>query len=411
MSADHQPGDADLLKRFQPCLRYDSLESYFADSAAEWVVNPGNRLRRADGTVLAEAGKGLSLEFLRAKKYANGEAVQSTDVIEATGDDFGKQYQALRSRNQDLRNVIYGRIVRNAHGTWLQYWFFYFFNDYRLAPGGLHEGDWEMVQFKLDDETNEPKMAVYAQHTFCEVRRWSEVKRLAEEKESPAPEDRDRPLVYVGRGSHASYFEPGYHPTDFYDLTDGKRHPKKEVRLEVVSESTHPWLWWPGHWGGSRAGEDGPTAPCRHEQWLEPDKLLGRDPVVAGEQPEPGEPRLWARRRRNRLLLEFDFSPMPALPRRLIVTVNSEDEAKVSPRTFNFTLAEVVLGSLQTRIGLDPDKHYDVWVGVVDADNRPTLARPFFFDPSKGFLGVRRRITAAAGRFVHLLRMALFGRD
>lgn len=411
MSAELQPGDAALLKRFQPCLRYDSLEAYFADSAEEWVVNPGNRLRRADGSVLAEAGKGLTLDFLRAKKYPNREEVQSTDTIEAAGDDFGKQYQALRSNRQDLRNVIYGRIVRNAHGTWLQYWFFYFFNDYRLAPAGLHEGDWEMIQLKLDHDGTEPQMAVYAQHTFCEVRRWSEVKRLADGKPDAAPEDRDRPLVYVGRGSHASYFEPGYHPTDFYDLTDGKRHPKKEVRLEVVSESTHPWLWWPGQWGGSRAGEDGPHAPCRHEQWDEPDKLLSRDPVTVGEAPQPDEPRLWARRRRKRLLLEFDFSPMPAPPKRLIATVNSEDEAEISPRTFHFTLPEVVLGSLQTRVELDPDKHYDVWVGVVDADNQPTLARPFFFDPSKGFLGLRRRITAAAGRFVHLVRLALFGSD
>ncbi len=40
-------GHADLLKRFQPQLRYDSQEAFFADSAAEWTDNPGNELRRA----------------------------------------------------------------------------------------------------------------------------------------------------------------------------------------------------------------------------------------------------------------------------------------------------------------------------------------------------------------------------
>ena len=45
-----QPDTAALLRRFEPCLRYDSLEGYFSDSAEEWTVNPGNRLRRADGT-------------------------------------------------------------------------------------------------------------------------------------------------------------------------------------------------------------------------------------------------------------------------------------------------------------------------------------------------------------------------
>jgi hypothetical protein len=39
----------DLLRRHQPGLKYDSMEQYFCDSAAEWTDNPGNELRRADG--------------------------------------------------------------------------------------------------------------------------------------------------------------------------------------------------------------------------------------------------------------------------------------------------------------------------------------------------------------------------
>src|SRR4051794_12404030 len=40
----------DLLRRFQPALRYDSMEQFFADSAAQWTDNPGNELRRANTT-------------------------------------------------------------------------------------------------------------------------------------------------------------------------------------------------------------------------------------------------------------------------------------------------------------------------------------------------------------------------
>lgn len=32
--------------RFAPELRYDNDEAFFADSAQEWVDNPGNELRR-----------------------------------------------------------------------------------------------------------------------------------------------------------------------------------------------------------------------------------------------------------------------------------------------------------------------------------------------------------------------------
>jgi hypothetical protein len=55
----------ELLERHKPFLKYDSQESYFADSAAEWTDNPGNQLARADGTVLATA-EGLASESVRA---------------------------------------------------------------------------------------------------------------------------------------------------------------------------------------------------------------------------------------------------------------------------------------------------------------------------------------------------------
>ena len=37
----------DLLKRFQPVLRYDSNEQFFADSAEQYTDAPGITLRRA----------------------------------------------------------------------------------------------------------------------------------------------------------------------------------------------------------------------------------------------------------------------------------------------------------------------------------------------------------------------------
>jgi hypothetical protein len=394
-------------------LRYDSLESYFADSAEEWTANPCNRLRDKDGAVIATAGNGLTLDFLGAE-YPGGDEARRDDVIESTRDDYGKQYLDLRREHPEFRNVAYGRAIDTPKGTWLQYWFFYFLNDYQLSWGfGVHEGDWEMVQFRLGTDGREPEIAVYAQHSFSEVRPWSDVRRLADEKAAagiePESGDRDRPLVYAGRGSHASYFTPGYHPTDFYDVTDGKRHPRADARLEVLSESPSDWAAWPGHWGGKAAGGEGPTAPCTHEQWRDPEKLIAK--AYAGERraPEPDEPHLWARRRRNRLLLEFDFSPMAEPPKRLVATVNSVDEPDVAPHTLRFALREVSLGTLQTRVELDAHKHYDVSVAVVDTQDRPTGAQIFLFAPSAGLLGLRRRLTAAFGRLVHLLRLAFGG--
>lgn len=404
--------NAQLLRRFQPCLRYDSLECYFADSAEIWTLNPGNRLRRQDKTTIASVGDRLTLDFLRPGEYPGGIDVAPTDVVEASNENYSAQYLELRRDNPRLRNVVYGRVAETGKGDWLQYWLFYFLNDYQLAWGaGVHEGDWEMVQYKLRADRSEPETAVYAQHNFCQVKPWSEVRRLAEEKEeegvAPEPGDRDRPLVYVGRGSHASYFTAGYHPTDFYDYTDGKRRPKAGARLVVVEKPPPGWCAWPGRWGGSRAGGKGPTGPHAHDQWSDPEGLIQKAYQGEEEGEEPEAPRLWARRRRNRLLLEFDFSPMPEAPKRLIATVNSSDEPDIAPRAFRFALRSVVLGTLQTRVELEPDKHYDVSVAVVDEQDRPTSAQIFILGPSSGLLGIRRRITSSFGRLVHLIRLAL----
>jgi hypothetical protein len=363
---------------------------------------------------LATPATGLSLEFLRAGRYPSGHAVASTDTIEAERDDYSDQYRELRRARPDLRNVIYARAVPSHDRLWLQYWFFYFLNDYQLAWGiDVHEGDWEMIQLRLDEARSQPEIAVYAQHSFCEVRAWEDVTRLAQEKEAdgvePAAADADRPLVYVGRGSHASFFTPGYHPTDFYDVTDGKRRPKTETRLTIVNGDSPGWVAWPGRWGGSRAGYPGPTAPCEHDEWTVPEKLMEHRAVVADGPQEPDAPRLWARRRRNRLLLEFDFSHMPQPPKRLLATVNSEDEPDVPPRVYRFALRTVSMGSLQTRVALEPEKHYDVSLAVIDAEDRPTAAKIAIFAPSAGLRGIVTRLGAAAGRLVHLVRMAFGG--
>ena len=65
----------ELLRRHRPFLKYDSQETYFADSAAEWTDNPGNRLLNEDGDELAAAGSGLSLAFL-GDHYPDGSRPQ-----------------------------------------------------------------------------------------------------------------------------------------------------------------------------------------------------------------------------------------------------------------------------------------------------------------------------------------------
>src|SRR3954468_18593230 len=156
---------AALLQRHLPFLLYDALEVYFADDAAEWTRAPTNELHRHDGTVLSVA-EGLSLDAL-GPTYRAGVRAERSDSIAAGRRDYDKQYGALRSADPSLRNVVYGRAVDGARGLWLQYWFWYFLNDYQLALGiDVHEGDWEMIQLHVPAGASEPEEAVFAQHTY-----------------------------------------------------------------------------------------------------------------------------------------------------------------------------------------------------------------------------------------------------
>lgn len=115
-------------------------------------------------------------------------------------------YKQLQSPAE--RYCYYGRVVREAGWTALQYWYFYPFNNWRSGFFGVndHEADWEMVYVYLaEDASGElcPRWVAYASHDFSGDdlrRRWDdpEVRKVG-----------THPVIFAGAGSHASYFQPG----------------------------------------------------------------------------------------------------------------------------------------------------------------------------------------------------------
>ena len=95
----------DLLRRHQPGLKYDSMEQYFCDSAAEWTINPGNELRRADGPhalgELLASGATLTLDHLGGTHYSDGKQALDTDRIGDPKKNYREQYVALRAGHPD----------------------------------------------------------------------------------------------------------------------------------------------------------------------------------------------------------------------------------------------------------------------------------------------------------------------
>jgi hypothetical protein len=351
-----------LLASHVPRLVYDSMEAYFADSAAIWTDSRYTQLRRADGTVLATAPR-LSLDYLGPHAYGDGRPVLASDVIGETTRDYGA-HAAAAHRDVRYRDRVHGHARRDDQGRlWLQYWCFYYYNDYQLAGplvgGGKHEGDWEMVQIRLDG-SERPVEAIYAQHRGAETHPWSYVTK--------APSSADTPLVYVARGSHAAYFRPGAHWTGvWFDNADG-RGPRIDPALIVLSDDQPAWVAWPGYWGDTKAGDspfdaNSPTGPARHPQWQNPAALVetaARTAAAAKPPPPaaPPPPRVSARRDGGLARVAYE---LPARTAGIVVAARPAGSAE--PATTVTLPADSRTGEVE--LPLEAGREYEIHASAV----------------------------------------------
>ena len=257
-----------LLDRHKPLLRFDPQYDYRLLAVESAVENPGNVLRTSDGEVIARSGGSPELSLGTLSTYPPGTAPSSGDCL-AFAPDFQGDARRMEAEPR-YAGRIYGRVVKGTDGrTWLQYWFWLYYNPKNLFGFGKHEGDWEMIQVGLgSDET--PEAITYAQHKRGDARKWSS-RGIAF-----ASPEHVRPVVYVAAGSHASYFEPRTHPLLTGPFLLGIDHPRGDgpaSDLPIVPLGR--WARWPGKWGSSERailGEGkGPDSPAHQGlKWTNP---------------------------------------------------------------------------------------------------------------------------------------------
>jgi hypothetical protein len=189
-----------------------------------------------------------------------------------------RQYYADRLATEDVQHVAYAHIYQEP-GTSelaLQYWMFYYFNDWN----NNHEGDWEMIMLFFDADSaeealnQEPTRLVYAQHGGGERADWGDEKLSLED---------GRPVVYSARGAHASFFEQRVYLGLVENGTglgcETTVGPHRRLALDAIvvpHEPTGPddpfaWLSFEGRWGEMRRSEwNGPTGPNDKTSWTQP---------------------------------------------------------------------------------------------------------------------------------------------
>ncbi len=260
---------ASLLKRFEPILKFTEGERFFPYNVADYVERaslwakspklPPEEILPEEALDLERLGQ-LRLEG--AKKVHYLQFISPMNLAEMAEFRFNELREALKKRKFKpsrsrlarvgflarivdtafsllllLRGRVpgdsaaaaaltfekmlaennsfqyYGRVVRQSGWTILQYWYFYPFNNWRSGFFGAndHEADWEMVNiYCYEDEEGgvHPAWVGYASHNFSgdDLRRHWQDPELEKHGEHT--------VVFVGGGSHASYYQSGEYLTE-----------------------------------------------------------------------------------------------------------------------------------------------------------------------------------------------------
>lgn len=158
---------------------------------------------------------------------------------------------------------------------YMQYWFYYYFNDWN----DTHESDWEGIQLTFNTTsveealTRDPIRVGYNQHGGGELANWGDDKILM---------DGSRLIVHPSAGSHATYYSAqtfigwGENGTAFgCDVTTAPSTttPLKAVVIPDVIDPDGPFAWalYLGRWGQrDQAVFNGPYGLNHGSKWNDP---------------------------------------------------------------------------------------------------------------------------------------------
>jgi hypothetical protein len=259
-----------------------------------------------------EGAARLDLSFLDGLSYSDGRPARSDDYLDEAGGSHAGDARAAR-RGAGREEVVYGRATMSGGRLWLQYWFFYYYNDKGFLKVGRHEGDWEMVQLRVGEEGT-PDAATYGGHAGGKRVSWEEVERVSWEEDGA-------PVVYCARGSHAALLRPGTWPApSIPDHNDGLGPRSRPRLVDIGGEEAPGWVRWPGRWGSTRRREafegESPYGPAHQPPWREPARFHAEarpaaDAPAWTERPPP-TPRFGAWQEGNHAILTYRFAQRPS---------------------------------------------------------------------------------------------------
>lgn len=278
-----------LIKKFAPELRFHRAESCYPSSVDWFLRRVALKYRGKVGKEILLKKPPLRVENLlgRSRGGQKSDATRGTKVTSFFVDIVNNRTKTgQKPRDERIKATCYAHVVRPPYTPTLdiQYWFFSPFNPQKRGRIGDHQGDWEHITVRLNRRKTRIMGIYFARHS-------------AEGKWERYDTTRSgHPIVYVAKGSHASYPAARTYkrprvkgfkvPTDYtseggftwrcwdyvVDVGD-RRRPTKG----------HEWLRFSGRWGGSTGGLLGvgksPQTPSFKRDW----NITGGGPFHPGD--------------------------------------------------------------------------------------------------------------------------------
>jgi hypothetical protein len=267
-----RPTVSEIVERFAPEVRFHPEESYFPSSVSWYldrseinleIAGSADQPTLAHGEVAPEIMAAMSVasdrsrgdepsrHFLQIPNDSNERLTRQGDI------DSAETYAHFREAADD------------SGGHDIQYWFFFPYSGPLMGGplGGAHEGDWEHVTVRLDEDLRTVKQVYYAAHDA--EGRWVKPSNLR-------VVDDTHPVVYIARFGHAAYPRPGLQPRGMLpaDRTAGGGVVWNTwERMHVIADVNgtrdgFDWLGYSGRWGEVGSLFSGPHGPAFQDYWL-----------------------------------------------------------------------------------------------------------------------------------------------
>jgi hypothetical protein len=159
------------------------------------------------------------------------------------------------------REIYYQYGPSKEGGTFLTYWFYFPYDEFRWKQFQAHEGDWERVVIRFDT-TGAPAAVAYHHHNCYSRYAWGAV-----------PKTGTHPIAYVAKSSHGVWTGKGGNcggtPSDVTDL-GGPRWQTWTGSVAWVRD--RGFYGFGGAWGsvGTMDMTTGPMGPSQYKNYSEP---------------------------------------------------------------------------------------------------------------------------------------------